>query len=75
VLIEPHDRGISMMGIGADGEAYPVQEHIECQLKHVMGCFDLVSTGEAWSPEHVCSGRDNYREDALRVWAWMQTHS
>jgi hypothetical protein len=74
LLIEDYDRGITMMGIDADGKAYPVQEHIECQMRHVMGCYDLVSTGSAWTPDHVCSGADDYREDALRVWAWLQRH-
>lgn len=76
VLIEEHDRGISMMGIGADKKPYPVQEHIECQMKTVLGCFDLVSTGQVWTPEHtaVCRGHENYREDALKVWRWIQTH-
>lgn len=73
-LIESHDRGISMMGVGADMKPYPVQEHIECNTRNVAGCFELVSTGAVWTPGHVCTGQDNYREDALKVWAWIQSH-
>jgi hypothetical protein len=69
VLIEETDRGVSMMGIGEDRKAYPVQEHIECQMRNVMGCFvGLRSDGT----EHDHSG--SYQDDALRVWAWIQTH-
>lgn len=74
VLIEEHDRGISMWGIGEDRKPYPVQEHIECQMRTVLGCYDLVVSGQPWRPGHVCSGGLSYREDALRVWAWIQTH-
>lgn len=65
--IEAGDRGISMMGIDADGQTVPVQEHIECQMRHVMGCSASLR-GE---------GHDHdapYREDAHRVWSWLQTH-
>lgn len=74
VLIEEHDQGISMMGIGADRKPYPVQEHIECNMRNVLGCYELVSTGATWESGHVCTGQDNYREDALKVWNWLQAH-
>lgn len=74
VPIEEYDRGISMGGIGADGQFEHVQQHIECSMRNVVGCFDLVSTGAVWMPGHVCSGPENYREDALKVWAWVHTH-
>jgi hypothetical protein len=67
VLIEETDRGISMMGLGEDGKAYPVQEHIECQMRNVMGC-----SASLRGDDHDHSG--SYRDDALRVWAWIQTH-
>lgn len=68
------DRGVSMWGLDADGDAVPVNHHIECNMRNVMGCYELVSTGAVWTPDHVCTGRDNYREDALKVWAWVQSH-
>ena len=70
--IEETDRGQEMFGIDADGNVEgPMYHHIECILRNTQGCFDLVSTGKAWTPDHVCSGADDYREDALRVWAFL----
>lgn len=70
------DRGTAMAGIGADGEwsPEPMFAHIECLMRNTMGCFDLVSTGSAWTPDHVCSDSGSYRADALKVWNWIQTH-
>jgi hypothetical protein len=69
------DRGQEMFGIGADGKAEgPLYGHIECFMRNVSGCFELVSTGKVWTPDHVCHGQENYHEDALKVWAWIQTH-
>lgn len=66
-LIESYDRGISMMGLGADGKAYPVQMHIECNCRNLMGCYSsLVSDHH----DHDVP----YREDARRVWTWIQEH-
>lgn len=73
-LIEPDDRGVSMMGVGADMKPYPVQEHIECNMRNTQGCYEFVSTGRPES-HHPCPGHEHsYREDALKVWAWIQSH-
>lgn len=69
------DRGQEMHGIGQGGKYEgPMYAHIECLMRNVMGCFDLVSTGETWKQGHVCSDSGSYRADALRVWAWLQAH-
>lgn len=72
--IGPEDRGQAMAGLKADGPAEVMYAHIECLMRNVMGCFDLVSTGEVWKPGHVCSDSGSYRADALKVWDWLQTH-
>jgi len=68
------DRGTAMAGLKVDGPAEVMFAHIECTMRNTQGCYDLVSTGGTWTPGHVCSGPDDYREDALRVWAWIQDH-
>lgn len=68
------DRGTAMAGLGADGVFEVMYVHRECSMRNVMGCFDLVSTGAVWTPEHVCSDSGSYRADALKVWDWLQAH-
>lgn len=69
------DRGQETMGIGEGGKIEgPMYHHIECIMRNTQGCFDLVSTGKVWTPDHVCSGADSYREDALKVWDFFRTH-
>lgn len=69
------DRGQESYGIGMGGKVEgPMYHHIECIMRNTQGCFELVSTGKQWTPGHVCTGQENYRQDALRVWAWIQTH-
>ena len=66
------DRGQESYGIGADGQVEgPLYEHVECLLRNVRGCYDLVVSGEPWTPGHVCSDSGSYREDALKVWALL----
>lgn len=75
VTIVKTDRGQEMYGLDADGKIEgPMYGHIECLMRNVMGCFELVSTGKAWTKDHVCHGQENYREDALKVWDFIQTH-
>lgn len=72
--IGENDRGQETYGIGADGQAEgPMYHHIECIMRNTQGCFELVSTGQPWTPGHVCE-YESYREDALKVWAWIQSH-
>lgn len=67
--IGEHDRGQQSFGVGRFGKVIgPLHAHVECLLRNVTGCSDLYASGEPWSPGHVCSGRDDYRADALRVW-------
>lgn len=69
------DRGEATMGLLGDGKTVgPLYHHIECIVRNTQGCFELVSTGQPWTEDHVCHGQENYREDALKVWAWIQTH-
>jgi hypothetical protein len=66
------DSGEESMGIGEGGRVVgPMYAHIECLLRTTQGCFELVSTGQPWTPGHVCHGQEDYRADALKVWAWF----
>jgi hypothetical protein len=68
VIVEG-DQGTAMPGyIDVDGFVpTPMYAHKECGLRNVMGCYGLVS-GEAHTHDVP------YREDALRVQEWVQTH-
>ena len=69
------DRGEETYGVGEDLKtAVRLFHHVECIVRTTRGCFELVSTGKVWTRDHVCHGHENYREDALKVWAWVNSH-
>jgi hypothetical protein len=72
-LIVETDRGQETYGLGLKGVEGPMYHHIECMMRTTQGCYELVSTGQPWTPDHVCHGQENYREDALKVRAFIES--
>jgi len=74
VPIAEGDRGVFALDGTRDEPRFP-PEHIECSLRSVLG-----GIGHLEDHEHWCLGQDDpdgghsYRDSALLVWAWAETH-